>query len=346
MAQPINVTVQQGDISKVEADVIVLKYAQEFYGAMGKVATLLAGAGIEAKNLRMKRGEYELFPTNGALATPYVLVIGTAPLKEFTYQTVRDFSWDMLTALKDKMPEARHVAMLLQTSPFGLDTAEAVLAQLGGLLDAQEAGDMSPQLEKISIIELNSKLVEQARQVLDKYLSKAPYAKPLSTLWGFRLYMTEPPQGSEKASDAPSADPIQSAGAGSDTKPHVFVAMPFDEEYDDLFSYGIEAPVHQAGYLCERIDQSVFEGDIFERIKDRIEAASVVVAVLTGGNPNVYLELGYAWGFRRPTILMVDNVENLRFDVRGQRCLVYNKIKDAEKILAEELVALKQRGAI
>ncbi len=43
-----------------------------------------------------------------------------------------------------------------------------------------------------------------------------------------------------------------------------------------------------------------------------------MIAVLTGANPNVYLEVGYAWGKgRRPTILVTDDAEDPRFDVQG-----------------------------
>ncbi len=47
-------------------------------------------------------------------------------------------------------------------------------------------------------------------------------------------------------------------------------------------------------------------GDVLEQVKKKIEeTASVVIAVLTEANQNVYLEIGYAWGKGRPTILLV-----------------------------------------
>jgi hypothetical protein len=52
------------------------------------------------------------------------------------------------------------------------------------------------------------------------------------------------------------------------------------------------------------------------------------------------VELGYAWGTGRPTVLLVQDVEHLKFDVQGQRCLVYTRIKQLEELLARELQAL------
>jgi hypothetical protein len=139
-----------------------------------------------------------------------------------------------------------------------------------------------------------------------------------------------------------SADALRAVGFNSSSKPFIFVAMPFAEEMDDVFYYGIQKPIKEAGFLCERADELSFTGDIMERIKDRIERAAFVVADLTHGNPNVYLEVGYAWGLRRPTILLVNQLEHLTFDVRGHRCLVYRTIRDLETLLARELHKLAQ----
>ena len=81
-------------------------------------------------------------------------------------------------------------------------------------------------------------------------------------------------------------------------------------------------------------------------VRDRIKTAKLVVADLTDGNPNVYLEVGYAWGCNVPTVLLIKNAKQLKFDVRSQRCLPYKKIKDLEQALAKELNELKQNGTI
>jgi nucleoside 2-deoxyribosyltransferase len=83
-----------------------------------------------------------------------------------------------------------------------------------------------------------------------------------------------------------------------------------------------------------------------EYVRTRIETASVVIAELSDANPNVYLEVGYAWGKGRPTILLVKDEKALQFDVRGQRCLVYERIKDLEDMLAQELKGMIAKGSI
>ena len=105
--------------------------------------------------------------------------------------------------------------------------------------------------------------------------------------------------------------------------------MPFTRKMDDVYYFGIEAPVHNAGLL-----------------RSRIETASVVIADLTGANPDVYLEVGYAWGKGRPTILLVQDVNDLRFDVKSQRCLVYDRIIDLARLLCNELQHMHNRGLL
>ena len=75
-------------------------------------------------------------------------------------------------------------------------------------------------------------------------------------------------------------------------------------------------------------------------VKSKISSADLVVADLSGANPNVYLEVGYAWAKGVDTVLLIDNVDDLKFDVRGQRCLVYGSIKDLEQKLSGELLKL------
>ena len=109
-----------------------------------------------------------------------------------------------------------------------------------------------------------------------------------------------------------------------------------------MFYFGIQGPVNRAGYLCERVDVESFTGDILQKIKSRIEAAVYVVAEITNPNPNVFLEVGYAWGCNRPTILLTKDSNNLPFDVRGQRCLNYDTIRNLERVLEGELQALQR----
>jgi hypothetical protein len=127
---------------------------------------------------------------------------------------------------------------------------------------------------------------------------------------------------------------------------HVFVAMPFAVEMEDVYYYGIERAIDANGFDSMRIDKNAFTGDILQTIKQGIQNAAAAVVELTGSNPNVHLELGYAWGRSIPTVLLVKEGGDLCFDVRGQKCLTYRTIQDLERSLTEELRRLMENGEI
>ena len=122
--------------------------------------------------------------------------------------------------------------------------------------------------------------------------------------------------------------------------------MPFKVEMEDIFHYAIQGAVKANGFNCERVDLSSFTGSILQYVRERIETAAAVIADLTGENPNVHLELGYAWGKGVPTVLIAQNTDELCFDVRDQRCIEYRSIKALEESLTLELSKLKLKGGI
>jgi hypothetical protein len=55
-----------------------------------------------------------------------------------------------------------------------------------------------------------------------------------------------------------------------------------------------------------------------------ITKARIVIAELTGRNPNVLYELGLTHVLRKPAILIVQSMDDVPFDLRHLRCIVYS----------------------
>jgi len=79
---------------------------------------------------------------------------------------------------------------------------------------------------------------------------------------------------------------------------------------------------------------------VIARIRSRIETASLIIADLTGANPNVYLEVGYAWGKDKPTLFVSNNADSLKFDLKTQRCIIYKSINELARKLRADLETL------
>jgi hypothetical protein len=313
------------DALRFEADVLVLKFAQHLYGLDALVSERLGSKGISLK-LPDENG-FILVDTIGILASRNVLFVGVKPLSEFGYLEIRDFARRALASLVRQAPTVRRVAFTIHGPGYGLDEIEAFESQVAGIADAANAGEFPPTLESIVFVERVKNRADRLSASLAKLL-------PAGTLQidanGVIAKLTDK-----------TRDTLRSVGYSSSSKPHVFVAMPFALEMDDIFYYGIQGATKGAGMLCERADLSAFTGDVMEWVKNRIATAKLVVADLSSCNPNVYLEVGYAWGCRVPTVLLAREVNDLKFDVKGQRCIVYTSIRHLEEMLRRELEGLR-----
>jgi len=123
-----------------------------------------------------------------------------------------------------------------------------------------------------------------------------------------------------------------------------FVLMPFRKELDDVYYFGIRQPLEQSGYVVQRADEIQFTGGILERIRKSIEEADVVIAEMTDANPNVYYEVGLAHALNKSVILITRSTENLPFDLRGMRHIVYDTARELVVKLSNAVHAMKEKS--
>jgi nucleoside 2-deoxyribosyltransferase len=103
-----------------------------------------------------------------------------------------------------------------------------------------------------------------------------------------------------------------------------FVLMPFTDGFNDIYKYGIKESCKDAGTYCERVDEQIFHESILERIYNQIAKADVIIADMTGRNPNVFYEVGYAHALNKPTILLTQKAEDIPFDLKHFPHIVYD----------------------
>jgi hypothetical protein len=320
--------VQCADVLAAGGHVLALKYAQALYGVDELVYEAL-GHQSQGHSLRLPSvGEFTLHNGGQGIAAEQVLFVGVPELRRFGYKEIREFGRRVLTVLASAAPETQVVLLTLHGAGYGLDESEAFRSEIAGLIDALSSGDFPSSLTTLTVVERNPGRAERLAEVLTELV-------PTHRLDPSTGHLLQNLTESRK-------ETLRSVGYDSDSKPSAFVAMPFVEEMGDVFHYGIERAVNAAGYLCERADLAVFTGDIMEWVRTRIGRAQIVIADLSGANANVYLEVGYAWGQSKPTILLVRDSTDLKFDVRSQRCLVYSSIRQLEERLTRELAGLRR----
>lgn len=106
-------------------------------------------------------------------------------------------------------------------------------------------------------------------------------------------------------------------------RPFCFVLMPFDGSFDDVYELGIAAACKDAGAYAERVDKQIFSESILERIYNQIDKSDILVADMTGRNPNVFYEVGYAHALGKLTILVTQAADDIPFDLKHFPHIVY-----------------------
>ena len=106
-------------------------------------------------------------------------------------------------------------------------------------------------------------------------------------------------------------------------KPFVFVLMPFHPKFNDIYKFGIKGAADEVGAYAERVDEQYYTEAILERICNQIYKADVIVADMTGQNPNVFYEVGYAHALGKIVLLLTQNADDIPFDLKHRPHIVY-----------------------
>ena len=106
---------------------------------------------------------------------------------------------------------------------------------------------------------------------------------------------------------------------------NVFCIMPFSKELYDTYLFGIKDTFNKYGYKCERIDEQHYNDLIISKIKKSIKKADIIIAELTGQNQNVYYEVGFAHALNKKVILIADNIDDVKFDLKSNNIIIYDK---------------------
>lgn len=94
-----------------------------------------------------------------------------------------------------------------------------------------------------------------------------------------------------------------------------FVLMPFSEQLTEIYSSLVKPAIEQSGFdlVCRRADDIKSNRSIVQDIWKSICEARLIIADLSGLNPNVMYELGIAHTIGKDTVLIYQRGENVKF---------------------------------
>jgi hypothetical protein len=130
----------------------------------------------------------------------------------------------------------------------------------------------------------------------------------------------------------PKATAQQSPTAEHDGKiPYCGVVMPISAtiSYNENHWQQVQAIIHRAIVRSNFVPLNVWEGDINDRISERIVEnifkLDVIVADISDLNSNVMLELGLRLASKKPTIVITNDASSIPFDIKDFEALIYHK---------------------
>jgi hypothetical protein len=321
----VSISVYEGDISKRPCDLLILKHADGFHGVDEKIAKL-----VDFKKT-VPKGSVTIVHGQGTKAKE-IMFVGVGPLNEFGYSEIRDLGYQALALAKGVAGQVTRFCMPIHGPGYGLDEAEAFSSLVAGIVDSIREKNHPQSLQEVEIVELNPNRARRLQQMLANLIQPS-FGKP-SKVTTF------------KSSDLlrqSVQDELGKFGQESEKKTRLFVAMPFKDKFTDEWEV-IQEAAHACGIICERVDKTAFVGDVMSEVRRRIEEYDGLIALLNEANPNVFLEIGYAWAKQKPTMFVAKKGQKLPFDIRGQRCILYTGIINLRTQMKSELGGLAASG--
>ena len=329
----MEIAVSNINILHVPADLIVLKYADQFYGADKAVANAI---GFTSS---ISMGDSVFCEARGVVAARTVLFIGVGPLRDFRYERIQDFGSKAIKLARQHRSGVRDLALTIHGPGYGLDTEQSFLSMVAGIVAEWRHSEQT--LHRITIAERSEKRCDLLNAILHEHLRE------------FGLQQSDQRATANVAIATPSVSPttetksnIVQFGIRAEEKPRLFVAMPFADDFIDEFEIGFNEAAKASAFICERLDLEAFTGDIVAEIRRRILGSHGVIALLNSHNPNVFLEIGFAWAHCKPTILVAKEDVKLPFDVSAHRCIRYKNIAQLRELLTNEIARLKAQGVL
>ena len=103
----------------------------------------------------------------------------------------------------------------------------------------------------------------------------------------------------------------------------VAVCLPVGKLFDEAFAAAIDPACAAVGVRCERVHAEFSHASVLAEAHSRLAKSDLVLADITGRNPNLLYLAGFAHGRGKPLVLLSHHGENLPFDPGTARALIY-----------------------
>ncbi|HVF96496.1 MAG TPA: hypothetical protein VM871_04210, partial [Flavisolibacter sp.] len=252
----IRISLFNGDIVDVPCSVLFVKHIE------GTVCM-----PEEAINHKLSPDNTDVFQQNeteegvdlytyNTLPYPYIHVINFHQKDlPFTYSSVDVYGRGIIDFALSKSTSEKPIAAVataVHGPGAGLDASEAMERLLMAVAAELYKRANEGHLEEFIFVERNKAVFERLRERLEFLVRQ----NILVHEGGKTFLLPNAVKAQQKKENQPKLKLKEK---------HVFVAMPFDKNFDDVYLYGIKKAVEKNSRVSERTDQEFFTGDIIQR---------------------------------------------------------------------------------
>jgi len=118
----------------------------------------------------------------------------------------------------------------------------------------------------------------------------------------------------------------------------LFVLMPFDPQLRPVYEDHIARCASELHLSITRGDDFFTARSVMNDIWNAINNARAIIADCTGRNPNVFYEIGLAHAVGKPVILIAQTVDDVPFDIRHLRYILYDYTPRGMQVFEKRLL--------
>jgi hypothetical protein len=313
--QQLKISLLHSDLIKTKCSAIFLKHIEGSMSAPELGLNEEVGGRLKKLNSDHEKEDHSELETGGLLACSHVYVVNFHKQDlPFSYRSVDRYARTIINVAASGIFSCGNgpltVATAIHGPGAGLDSSEAMETLIVAFASELGAGRPLGPLDRTILVENKKDVFERLEERL-KYLATKNILKFEEGEWIINPTITK-----ENSN-------LEQGRVNRLALKHFFIAMPYAKEFNNVYYFGIKQPIEQRGRKSERVDQDAFTGDVVERIKHRISNSEMVIADITGNNPNVFFEVGYSEGVGKKVIL-ISQEEETPFDLKTVRKIPYD----------------------
>ena len=311
----LKISLKHGDVTTTPCSIMFVKHIESSLSMPEKAIDLKMDGELSRMYREHEQEDRKLLKCEKSLPFKYIYtIIYHCSDLPFSYSSVDKYARKILQlSIHDKAFEGEtihNVATAVHGPGAGLDSSESLETMLMAFSNELQITKDLGGLEEIIIVEQDKDVFARLQERL-KYLMST---KRIVLYENGDYYLNL---------DASNVNLQQeSTRLKNLTLEHVFIAMPYAKEFNNVYYFGIKQVVEKRGRKCERVDQDKFTGDIVQRIKERINSAQLIIADITGNNPNVFYEVALRHARRLPMVQLIRVSDKIPFDLDQFRTVV------------------------